>query len=139
MVVRCGMTVDPRDELIADVQRWKEAAEGLRIRLVKSEEGVDRGLDWLARGRSLSDAINELVGSEILQAMEDALDEFKQCRYKVRRSLTNAALAVVLVRHLRPFAAEGMTVEQLIQAFGVTPKIAAGFAEEDRTQTGPGR
>ncbi len=110
----------PRDELIADVQRWKEAAKGLRVRLLKGEQGFDQGLDWLARGGSLFDAINEIVASKALQDMEDALDEFKQCRYRVRKSLTNAALS------------EGITVEQLIQAFGVTPKMAVAYAEEDR-------
>lgn len=118
---------EPRDELIADVQRWKEAAERLRVRLVRSEAAVDQGLERLAGGGSLSDAINGLVGSTALHEMEDALDVFKQCRYKVRKSMTNAAVA------------EGMTVEQLIQAFGVTPEMAAGFAEEDRAQTDFGR
>jgi hypothetical protein len=113
---------DPRAELLADVQRWKEAAEGLRVRLANSEQAVDQTLERLAGGGSLSDGILHLVGSRTVREMEDALDGFKQCRYRVRKSLTNAALA------------EGMTVEQLTQAFGVTPKMAAGFAEEDRSQ-----
>ena len=108
---------------MADVRRWKQAADGLRIRLVNSERAVDQSLERLARGASLADGIRDLVGSRAVQEMEEALDEFKQCRYLVRKTLTNAALA------------EGMTVEQLVEAFGVTPKMAAGFAEEDRSRT----
>jgi len=113
-----------RDELLVDIRRWQEAVRALRSQLVANEREAEAGLELLDQGASISDAVQRLAGSRGLQLMEDALTEFKRCRYLLRRSLTNAALE------------EGVTTEELIAAFGISRQIAASFAEEDRQWDG---
>jgi hypothetical protein len=110
----------PRDDLLADIQRWKDAAQNLAAQLGRSGAKFDEGIEWLNRGASLREAIHELGASKALRKMEAALDEFRTCRYIVRKSLTNAAIA------------EGMSIDELIAAFSVPDEIVERFAQEDQ-------
>lgn len=114
---------DARDVVVGDVQRLMDSGKNLRELILESRKGFTRGLRLLERGVPLKDALTELHTAERRMQMTDMLNEFDECRHRLRISITAAGLE------------EGMSIGDIGRAFGVSRQLAARFAKEVREQS----
>jgi hypothetical protein len=111
--------VDPdHAALLADVDRWLDAARDLADVLSHSGEQVVAGRDLLARSMSIPQTIAATSTTPRYLRMNLAPAEFEAVRFSLRSSLINAALA------------EGLEGRQLVELLGVPSDRTARFVDE---------
>jgi len=113
---------DARDAVIADVHRLMDSGQELRALILESRTAFMTGVELLEQGVPLGEALTELRTAERRLRMTDMLNEFDECRHRLRISITAAGLE------------EGMSIGDIGRAFGVSRQLAARFAKEVREQ-----
>ncbi len=113
---------EARDAVVSDVQRLMDSGQELRSAILDSRKGFTKGLKLLEGGMPLRQALTELNTAERRLRMTELLNEFDECRHRLRVSITAAGLE------------EGMSIGEIGRAFGVSRQLAARFAKEVREQ-----
>ena len=114
-----------RAELLADIDSWSAAAEGLGAVLAANAEAVAEGRAALEDGASLVDTIATISTAARFLKMNSALESFDMARFRLRSSLITLALA------------EGLSEDQLVANLGVPAELAGQVLAELRSAADP--
>ncbi len=114
----------PRDRFIADTERYQEACRRLIAGFQSYVEVNDQALVDLRGGMSLSESFRVRDSAALSRRIAGLLEDFEAHRRQLRAS---AAAAL---------QAEGRTVQEIGEAFGVSAQLAGRFAKEPPTREG---
>jgi nucleotidyltransferase/DNA polymerase involved in DNA repair len=100
-----------------------DSGQELRELILDSREGFKTGLKMLDEGVAMEKALTALNTAARRQRMTQLLNEFEECRHRLRLSITTAGLD------------EGMSIGDIGRAFGVSRQLASRFAKEARDRS----
>ena len=110
------------ERVIADVYHYTEAGERLIERLQTQSRWNLEDIERLRRGASLLSAIEATDSADRSRGLTRIMAEFEESRRAIRSSVVAAALA------------EGATVTQISEIFGVSRQLANRFVKDCRSR-----
>ena len=106
--------------VIEDIELYSEAGDRLRERLTVQREWNDEDIERLRSGATIAESTRTTRSADRSRGLTRALDEFERSRRQIRTSVVAAALA------------EGMTITEIGEIFGVSRQLANRFVKEAR-------
>ena len=111
---------DERDQLMADARHYIEAGERLEAGLASYNAMNREALDDVLHGMSVGESCGKRDSATRSRHLTSLFADFEESRRRMRGS-TSAALR-----------AEGLTITQIGQVFGVSHQLAGRFARPQR-------
>ena|GEM_PF-963472 len=113
---------EPIDRVIADVRRYTEAGERLIERLQIQNRWNQDDIDRLSAGSTLMESVRATDSAARSRDLTTILAAFEESRREIRASVVAAALA------------EGATIVEISEIFGVSRQLANRFVKEHRAR-----
>ena len=110
------------ERVIADVRRYSEAGERLIERLQVQSQWNQEDIDRLQGGATLMESVRSTDSAARSRDLTAILAEFEESRRVIRASVVAAALA------------EGATISEIGEIFGVSRQLANRFVKEHRAR-----
>lgn len=121
------LVTDERDEMMADVRHYIRAGERLEAGLASYNAMNREALDDLLHGMGVAESCKRRDSATLSRHLTSLLADFEESRRRMRAS-ASAALR-----------AEGLTITQIGQVFGVSHQLAGRFARpQDKNEVGSG-
>lgn len=113
--------MDPVIEfLIEHIERYSKAGDRLAARLHTQRRWNTEDIESLRGGSTLAESIEATRSADRSRDLTQVMAEFEQSRREIRAAVAAAALA------------EGMTIAQVGEIFGVSRQLANRFVKEAR-------